>query len=96
MVVIVVLMTLTPRGFFALFGHSVEVLLLLSRGAKERKKQPRYLGKSGRGVMPGLFRGFRKHGQNTDNSLPAKKKGFRLEYRKPLLVNALIGCGGQI
>jgi hypothetical protein len=25
MVVIVVLMTLTPRGFFALFGHSVEV-----------------------------------------------------------------------
>ncbi len=53
-------------------------------------KQPKSLGESGRGEISGLFRAFRKHGQFAC----AKKKGFRLEYRKPLLLNSLIGCGG--
>ncbi len=29
-------------------------------------------------------------------SAVSKEKGFRLEFRKPLLLNSLIGCGGQI
>ena len=42
--------------------------------------------------VAGFFRGFRKHGQFACG----KKKGLRLEYRKPLPLNGLIGCGGQI
>jgi hypothetical protein len=61
------------------------------------KEATKIFGRVGPGRNPWPFSLFSKtrttHGQF---ACGGKKKGFRLEYRKPLLLNSLIGCGGQI
>src|SRR5437879_6535330 len=81
-------------SMIGLSGFTLSPCASWTRGSRVRlsRKQLTSLGESGRGEIPGLFRCFRKHGQFAC----AKKKGSRLEYRKPLLLNSLIGCGGQI